>query len=139
MGLQGLQGILVTCLILTAGALNAEDTIIHIGHSHKFKGVVNVVTFRIEPAQNEPVWARDGRYEAYVLVTTGLQTFQGIEPALGGKKHAVSLQMIQLVTENTDTFSRKMGQLIELESTPEWASTRYHQTPVVLFVKTPKE
>ena len=123
----------------TAVPLSADEPIIHIGHSHKFKGVVNVVTFRIQPAQNDPVWAKDGKYEAYVLVTTGLQTFQGIDSALGDKRHTVSLQMIQLVPEEADNFSRKLGQAIELEAIPEWASTRYHQTPVVLFVKTPKE
>jgi hypothetical protein len=139
MGLQGLQGILVICLILTAGALNAEDTIVHIGQSQKFKGSVNLVTFQIESAQNNPVWAKDGKYEAYVLVTTGLQTFQGIDSALGDKRHTVSLQMIQLVPEEVHFFRRKIGQVIELEAIPEWASTRYHQTPVVLFVKTPKE
>ena len=139
MHLDDFQRIFAFLFFWTATLLSADEAIIHIGQSHKFKGVVNVVTFRIEPTQNDPVWAKDGKYEAYVLVTTGLQTFQGIESALGDKKRTVSLQMIQLVAENTDTFSRKMGQVIELESTPEWASTRYHQTPVVLFVKTPKE
>jgi hypothetical protein len=134
-----LQLILTSFLILTTAGLNAGDPIVHIGQSQKFKGLVNLVTFQIKPAQNDPFWANDGKYEAYVLVTTGLQTFQGIEPALGGKKHTVSLQMIQLVPEETDTFSRKLGQAIELEAIPEWASTRYHQTPVVLFVKAPKE
>jgi hypothetical protein len=134
-----LQLILASFLILTAGGLNTGDTIVHIGQSQKFKGLVNLVTFQIEPAQNDPFWAKDGKYETYVLVTTGLQTFQGIEPALGDKKHTVSLQMIQLVPEEADTFSRKLGQAIELEAIPEGASTRYHQTPVVLFVKTPKE
>jgi hypothetical protein len=134
-----LQLILASFLILTAGGLNAGDPIVHIGQSQKFKGLLNLVTFQIEPTQNDPAWAKDGKYEAYVLVTTGLQTFQGIDSALGGKKHTLSLQMIQLVPEETDTFSRKLGQAIELEAIPEWASTRYHQTPVVLFVKTPKE
>ena len=123
----------------TAVPLSADEPIIRIGQFHKLKGVINVVTFQIEPTQNNPVWAKDGKYEAYVLVTTGLQTFQGIDSALGDKRHTVSLQMIQLVPEEVHFFRRKIGQVIELEAIPEWASTRYHQTPVVLFVKTPKE
>ena len=137
MHLDSFHRIFFVLYFCTAVPLSADEPIIRIGQVHKLKGVINVVTFQIEPSQNDPVWAKDGKHEAYVLVTNGLQTFQGIDSALGDKRHTASIQMIQLVPEEVHSFRRKIGQVIELEAIPEWASTRYHQTPVVLFVKTP--
>ena len=83
MPLDNLQRIFALLFFWTAAPLSADEAIICVGQSHKFKGVVNVATFQIEPTQNNPSWAKDGKHEAYVLVTTGLQTFQGIDSALG--------------------------------------------------------
>jgi len=127
--------VLVWGFIFFVQSVQATEETIPTGQPNKFHGVLNAVTFQIDPAQNDPVWAKDGKYEAYVLVSSGLQTFKGLDPASGNKDQTVSLQMIQLITKSPEKLKAKVGQVIELEATPEWASSRYHRTPV-LFIET---
>lgn len=125
--------VLVLGFIFFVQSIQANEETIPTGQPHKFHGVLNAVTFQIDPAQNDPVWAKDGKDEAYVLVTSGLRTFKGLDPASGNKAQTVSLQMIQLMTKSPDKLKAKVGQVIELEATSERASSSYHQTPVVFL------
>ena len=43
------------------------------------------------------------------------------------------LSTIRVITKKPEKLKAKVGQVIELEATPEWASSRYHRTPVVFL------
>ena len=101
----------------------------------KLRGVLNTVTFPIPKELNDIKWAPEGKTTAYVLVLEGLQTFRGAYPANAKVTNVVTLQMVHVIPADEARLKARLGEVIELEGTPEWGSTRYHRTPVLLLEK----
>ena len=70
-----------------------------------------------------------------MLVLEGLKTFQGAEPENPKVTNVVTLQMVHVIPADGAQLKARLGKVIELEGTPEWGSTRYHRTPVLLIEK----
>ena len=101
----------------------------------KLRGVLNTVTFPIPKELNDINWAPEGKTTAYVLVLEGLQTFRGADPENAKVTNVVTLQMVHVIPADEARLKARLGKVIELEGTPEWGSTRYHRTPVLLIEK----
>ena len=125
----------ISYLLLGSSPLLASDPIA-IDQPTKLRGVLNTVTFPIPKELNDINWAPEGKTTAYVLVLEGLQTFRGADPDNAKVTNVVTLQMIHVIPADETRLKARLGKVIELEGTPEWGSTRYHRTPVLLVEKT---
>jgi len=124
----------ISYLLLGASPLLASDPIA-INQPTKLRGVLNAVTFPIPKELNDINWAPDGKPTAYVLVLEGLQTFRGADPENAKVTNVVTLQMVHVIPADEARLKARLGKVVELEGTPEWGSTRYHRTPVLLVEK----
>jgi len=124
----------ISHLLLGASPLLASDPIA-INQPTKLRGVLNTATFPIPKELNDINWAPEGKTTAYVLVLEGLQTFRGADPANAKVTNVVTLQMVHVIPADETRLKARLGKVIELEGTPEWSSTRYHRTPVLLVEK----
>ena len=124
----------IYCLLLSASPLLASEPIA-IDQPTKLRGVLNSVTFPIPKELNYTNWAPEGKSTAYVLVLEGLQTFRGADPENPKVTNVVALQMVHVIPADEARLKARLGKVIELEGTPEWGSTRYHRTPVLLIEK----
>jgi len=124
----------ISYLLLGASPLLASDPIA-INQPTKLRGVLNAVTFPIPKELNDINWAPDGKTTAYVLVLEGLQTFRGADPENAKVTNVVTLQMVHVIPADEARLKARLGKVVELEGTPEWGSTRYHRTPVLLVEK----
>ena len=117
-------------ILASVSSCSASEPIA-IDQSTKLRGVLNAVTFPIPKELNDINWASEGKTTAYVLVLEGLQTFRGADPANAKVTNVVTLQMVHVIPADEARLKARLGEVIELEGTPEWGSTRYHRTPVV--------
>jgi hypothetical protein len=124
-------------ILITASVVLASDPIA-INQPTKLRGVLNTVTFPIPKELNDNNWAPEGKTTAYVLVLEGLQTFRGPDPENAKVTNVVTLQMVHVIPADEAHLKSRLGKVIELEGTPEWGSTRYHRTPVLLIEKPAK-
>ena len=134
-----LMGLVVLAVVLfgLVSSCSASDPIA-IDQPTKLRGVVNVVTFPIPKELNDIHWAPEDKTTAYVLVLEGLQTFRGADPANAKVTNVVTLQMVHVIPADEAHLKSRLGKVIDLEGTPEWGSTRYHRTPVLLIEKPAK-
>ena len=121
-------------ILALVSSCSASDPIA-IDQPTKLRGVLNVVTFPIPKELNDINWAPEGKSTAYVLVLEGLQNFRGADPENPKVTNVVALQMVHVIPADEARLKARLGKVIELEGTPEWGSTRYHRTPVLLIEK----
>ena len=124
----------ISYLLLGASPLLASEPVA-INQPTKLRGVLNTVTFPIPKELNDINWAPEGKTTAYVLVLEGLQTFRGADPENAKVTNVVTLQMVHVIPADETRLKARLGKVIDLEGTPEWGSTRYHRTPVLLTEK----